>query len=114
MFREYKFFLKDIIKSIDKIQKYAQAYNNATELLNESMAFEAVIYNLEVIGEAVKNIPIKIRRNYPHIDWKQIAGTRDKLIHQYHGIDEEIVWDIITDKLPELKKQMERILSDLS
>lgn len=65
---------------------------------------------MEVIGEAVKNIPDNIRNEYPNIAWKQISGMRDKLIHHYFGVDLDIVWDTIKKDLPELEKQIQEIL----
>lgn len=65
---------------------------------------DAVIRRLTIIGEAVKNIPDSLRKNYPKIAWRKIAGLRDVLIHAYFGVDMELVWKIIKDDIPELKK----------
>jgi uncharacterized protein with HEPN domain len=67
---------------------------------------------LEVIGEAIKKVPSKIRSKYPEVEWKRIAGLRDILIHEYFGIDMDIIWDIVQNKLPELEKQINQILSE--
>lgn len=67
--------------------------------------------NLEIIGEAAKNIPNHIREKYPEIEWKKIAGLRDVLAHEYFGIDLEVVWDIVKSKLPVFKNQVNRILN---
>jgi uncharacterized protein with HEPN domain len=70
-----------------------------------------VVRNLEIIGEAVKHLPKDIQKKYHHVEWKKIAGLHDILIHAYFGIDREIVWDIVTNKIPVLKQQVQKILS---
>ena len=71
-----------------------------------------MIRNLEVIGEAVKKIPEEIRTQYPAVEWKKIAGVRDILIHEYFGIDVEIVWDIVQTKLPMLESQIAKLIAE--
>lgn len=72
----------------------------------------AVVRDLEVIGEAVKCIPTEVRGRRPEVPWQRIAGLRDILIHHYFEIDLDIVWDIVQNKLPELRTQVEAILRD--
>jgi uncharacterized protein with HEPN domain len=73
--------------------------------------FDAVVRNLEVIGEATKKIPENIRSQKPQVEWRRIAGLRDILIHEYFGVDVEIVWDIIKSKLPPLEKEVAELLA---
>jgi len=83
------------------------------EFLNDLKTQDAVVRNIEIIGEAVKKMPLHIRQKYSRIPWKEIAGTRDKLIHDYFGVNFDIVWAIIKNDLPELRKQIESIKSDM-
>jgi uncharacterized protein with HEPN domain len=73
----------------------------------------AVIRSLEVLGEAAKRIPDEVRQKYPAIPWKRMAGMRDKLIHEYSGVDLETVWDVITEELPLLKPALEKLAQEL-
>lgn len=78
--------------------------------LEDNMAKRAFARSVEVIGEAVKNLPSEMYKKYPHIPWRKIAGMRDRLIHGYFSVDYELVWDVVTNHLPSLKKQLENII----
>ena len=110
--RAYKAYLKDILDAISKIENYTNdiAFDDfvADELIKDGF-----VRNLEVIGEAVKNIPEDVKDKKPEVEWKKIAGLRDILIHDYFGIDEDIVWDAVKNKLPELKEKINGILSEI-
>lgn len=71
----------------------------------------AFVRSIEIIGEAVKKIPSEFKQKYPRIEWKAMAGMRDKLIHDYFGIDYEIVWDVVTNKIPTLRLKIKEILN---
>jgi uncharacterized protein with HEPN domain len=105
-------FLNDILKCIQKIQKYTKGkkYN---DFIQNELLVDGIVRNLEVIGEAVKNIPEDFRKKYPTVEWKKIAGLRDILIHEYFGIDYELLWDIVKSKIPELKVQITKIVDEL-
>jgi uncharacterized protein with HEPN domain len=74
---------------------------------------DAVVRNLEIIGEAVKSVPEGLRAEHPEVPWRRIAGLRDLLIHQYFGIDYEIIWDLISHQMPMLEERVRSILRDL-
>ncbi len=107
--REYLLFLKDILDSIRKIEKYTKGLS-FKELKKNEMVLDAVIRNFEIIGEATKNIPKDIKKKYPNVEWKEAAGFRDVLIHDYFGIDIEAVRDTIKNNLPEFKKHIKQII----
>ena len=110
MLREYRLFLKDIITSIEKIKSYTEN----RDINTDPMALDAVIRNLEIMGEAVKKIPDDIKAKFPEIQWRKIAGLRDILIHDYFGIDIEVVVDIIENKIPVLERQIRELLNNLA
>jgi len=112
MKRTYKDYLLDILTSIQEIEGFV-AGMNFQEFLKDRKTINAVIRSLEVMGEAVKKIPSEIRNKYPEIPWKYMAGMRDKLIHEYHGVDLEIVWEVIKKEIPPLKVKFEEILKKL-
>jgi uncharacterized protein with HEPN domain len=100
--RSHKLFVEDILDAIGKIECYIKglSYN---DFIEDAMVIDAVIRNLEVIGEASTNIPEDIRKKYPAIPWKRMIGLRNIVIHGYFGIDLGIIWEIITRNLPETK-----------
>ena len=108
MSRDYKAYLKDILDSIKKIEKYTNRIF-FDKFSSDELIQDGVIRNLEIIGEAVKNISDDVKNKYSDIDWKKIAGLRDILVHAYFGIDVEIVWDIVKNKIPELKQEILKI-----
>jgi uncharacterized protein with HEPN domain len=109
MSRDYQLYLEDIANSIGKVQRYVEGMN-FDQLMGDEKTYDAVLRNLEIIGEAVKNISDEVRDKYPEIEWKKIAGLRDIVAHEYFGVDETIVWDVIQNKLPTLKQEVENIL----
>lgn len=107
-----KIFLKHIIENISLIEKSLQGIRKE-DFFKDRDKQDANLRRLEIIGEAVKNISKELKTNYSSIPWRSIAGTRDKLIHEYFGVDLEITWSIIKKDLPLLKKEIEKILKKL-
>lgn len=105
-------YLGHILESIDFINRYVGKCSKI-EFLDSWEKKDAVTRRLEIIGEAVKHVPNNIRKNYPKIPWKKISGTRDKLIHNYFGVDYELTWNIIKKELPKLKKEVEKVIRKL-
>lgn len=108
--RDYEVYLEDIREAIVKVKKYTTGLSREA-FGSDDKTIDAVVRNLEIIGEAAKMIPDSVRMVHPEIEWKKIAGLRDILAHQYFGVDIEIIWDILQNKLPILEQQINEILS---
>ena len=103
-------YLEDITKCVGKIEVYTKGMT-FDEFARNTERQDAVIRRLEIIGEAVKNLPDEVRAKHPNIPWKQIAGMRDILIHEYAGVSLPRVWKAITDDLPPLKSAAQKLLN---
>lgn len=98
-------FVKDIIDSIEKIETYCEGMTYEA-FIEDNKTKDAVVRNLEIIGEAAKNVPKTAREKALAIPWKSIAGMRDKLIHEYSGISYATVWETVKEDLPTLMKEI--------
>jgi uncharacterized protein with HEPN domain len=107
--RDILLYVRDILNAIESIESFITGMEYEA-FSSDDKTVSAVIRKLEVIGEAVKQLPDDFRTEYPDIPWKQIAGMRDKLIHFYFGVDPLIVWQTVKNRLPELKAVMENAL----
>lgn len=107
--RAYLFHIRD---SIAKVESYATVGKETFMTISHWQ--DAIIRNLEIIGEATKRLSKPLKEQYPDIPWRNIAGLRDVLIHDYMGVDLESVWNVVENDLPSLKKQLERVLVNLS
>jgi uncharacterized protein with HEPN domain len=107
-----KIFLQDILDSINKIETYSQEMT-FDEFAANSLVFDAVVRNLEIIGEAARNIPEEVRAEYSSIEWKRMIGLRNIMIHEYFGIDINIVWEIINKNIPSTKPKLEAMMKNV-
>jgi uncharacterized protein with HEPN domain len=112
MKRDVRVYLQDILESIERIEEYTRG-KTKDDFVSDSQMQDAVLRRLEIIGEAVKHVPKRLRDRYPTIPWQQIAGTRDILIHGYFGVRLDTSWEIIRDDLKELKATILRVQADL-
>jgi uncharacterized protein with HEPN domain len=104
-------FLSDIQEAIRRIREYTAGMTYQA-FLEDTKTQDAVIRNIEIIGEATKNLSKDLRERHPHVLWKGMAGVRDRLIHHYFGVNIDIVWHIVTDELLTVASQLERILQE--
>ena len=101
-------FIEHILLCIDKIQEYTKNLT-AQEFNNNELIQDAVIRNIEIIGEATKKISKDLKSQYRDIPWKEMSGMRDKLIHDYFGVDVDVVWKTVNEDIPYLKSLIENI-----
>jgi len=110
--RTYRIFLDDILGAIEKIDRYMAALSEE-EFKEADIVVDAVLRNLEVIGEAARNIPDNLRQQYSHIPWQRIVGLRNVVIHAYFNVDLNIIWQIIKANLPAVKEDIAKMRDDL-
>ena len=110
MSRDEVIYLQDIAESCEKILRFTAGLT-CSDLTQDEKTYDAVVRNLEIIGEAAKHISKDIRRQLPDIEWRKAAGLRDMLAHAYFGIDDDILWDVVQNKVPQLAKAINAFLN---
>lgn len=110
--RDFTLYLSDIIENIDDSVKFI-ADMTYEEFIGDKKTVNAVIRSIEVIGEATKHVPQEMRSQRPVVPWKDMAGMRDKCIHDYAGVDYEVVWTAVKEELPVLRPQIQSLLDEL-
>lgn len=106
--RDADVYLADILEAIERIQDYARGLSYEA-FARDAKTLDAVLHNLEIIGEAAKRVPDPWKERAPKVEWRKIAGMRDLIAHAYFSIDPEIVWDVVTSKLPTLAAEVKRL-----
>jgi uncharacterized protein with HEPN domain len=106
--RDLLLYINDIYCSCNKILKYTKGYGLA-KFEKDEKTMDAIVRNLEIIGEAAKAMPAEFRKVHKTIPWKEIAGMRNKIAHEYFGIDDKILWTTVQNDIPALKKEISKI-----
>ena len=109
--RDYKLYLRDILKALESIEKFVEGMD-FEEFQKDDKTSSAVVRKFEIIGEAAKRIPEHIKQEYQQVPWKEMAGMRDRLIHFYFGVDYNLVWITIKERIPQIKPLIKKILGE--
>jgi uncharacterized protein with HEPN domain len=102
-------YLRHILVEVEYLLDQSQGLTYERFATDETLR-RAFVRSLEIIGEAVKNLPTEFRASHPEVAWRPMAQMRDRLIHSYFGVDYQLVWDVVTEKLPELKRSIQRVI----
>jgi uncharacterized protein with HEPN domain len=111
MKREFLDYIEDIARAISNVASFTEGMSYE-DFVKDNKTNYAVVRALEIIGEAVRKVPLSVRNRYPEIPWKEMAGMRDKLIHEYFGVNPRTVWDTVQKDIPPLESFFQRILED--
>lgn len=112
MSRSGELFLRDMLEAARKVLRYTDG-REAEDFVADEMAYDATLRNLEILGEAAKNIPEEIRQRYPEVDWRGVAGLRDILAHAYFALDDATLWKIVRTDIPQLLDLLDHIEREL-
>ncbi|NOY99687.1 MAG: DUF86 domain-containing protein [Chloroflexi bacterium] len=113
MSRDEGLYLDDVQAACERVSRFTRGMS-FDEFIQDDRTYHATLRNLEIIGEAIKNISDGTKIKYPQVKWRKIAGFRDIVAHEYFGISDEIVWDVIQNEIPLLTKQIQEIVENTS
>ena len=113
MSRDYLLYLEDMREALDRIARYTHDLT-PDEFAADEIRVDAVVRNLELLGEAVKHLPEDLRAQAPQVPWRQIAGLRDVLAHAYFSVNLTIVWDIVTNEIEPLRQVVQNLIQSLA
>ena len=111
--RESVDYIKDISEAVSKIEQFTQGIKYHDFVKDEKTVF-AVLRAFEIIGEATKNVSKSIKTKYANVPWREMTGIRNKLIHEYFGVINQVIWKTLKEDIPPLKPKIEQILQDLN
>ena len=109
--RLYLDYLRDILENVEKAIEFSTGMSN-TEFFEDEKTIFAVIRAIEVMGEATKKVPKSVREKYTYVPWREMAGTRDVLVHEYFGVNLEVIWKTVKDDLPSLIPYLEQVIRE--
>ncbi len=110
--RDYGDYVQDILDSINDAGNFIEGMD-FEDFIKDKKTIYSVVRAIEIIGEATKNVPEQIRKKYPDVPWKKMAGIRDRLIHEYFGVDLEILWSTAKEDVPQLRIPVSKVLEDM-
>ncbi len=113
MSRDWTFFLEDIQDACAKIAKYTSELSFEAFRTDEK-TYDAVVRNLEIIGEATKSLPDEVLAMMPEVEWGKTIGLRNIIAHAYFGVNDQIIWDVVQNKIPVLKQTVDRLMTGLN
>lgn len=112
MSRDWTFFLEDIFEAANKVLRYTNGMS-LEAFRSDELVFDAVVRNLEIIGEAAKHLPKEVQERMPDVEWSKAAAFRDVIAHGYFGLNVHIIWDVTRNKVPAISKSVEILLTQL-